>query len=96
MLDKKVLEGIASGKLLRDTEERTSEAEFECPKCFGSHFGSSGFGTSQTEYWCHDEYERGCSWHGTFDKCFVRTYEKSTLAAELLVAYKRIEELEKK
>lgn len=94
MLNKKVLEGIATGNLLRDTEERTTESDFECPKCFGSHFGSSGHGTKDVEFWCHDEYERGCSWHGTFDKCFVQTYEKATLASELLEAYKRIEELE--
>ena len=96
MLDKQVLQGLADGNPLRDSEERNSESEFECPKCFGSWFGSSGYGTKETEYWCHDEYERGCSWHGTFDKCFIRTYEKSTLAAELLAAYKRIEELENK
>jgi hypothetical protein len=96
MLNKKVLEGIASGNLLRGSDEREEEDRFECPKCFGSHFGSSGFGTPLTEYWCHDEYERGCGWHGTYEQCFVRTYEKSTLAAELLAAYQRIEELEGK
>lgn len=96
MLDKKVLEGIASGNLLHATDERDSEDTFECPRCFSSHFGASGHGTKDIEYWCHDEYERGCSWHGTYEKCFIRTYEKATLATELLLAYKRIEELESK
>lgn len=91
MLNKQVLEGIASGNLLRGVDERHEEDQFECPKCFGSHFGSSGIGTSQVEYWCHDEYERGCSWHGTYEKAFVRTYEKSTLAAEILALYAELE-----
>lgn len=95
MLDKKVLEGIANGNLVRDLDERDSESEFECPRCFSSYFGASGLGPEK-DYYCHDEFNRGCNWHGTFEKCFVHTYEKSTLAAELLIAYKRIEELEGK
>jgi hypothetical protein len=96
MLDKKVLESLANGDTLRSVDERNCEDKFECPKCYSSWFGASSIGSMAQEYWCHDEYERGCNWHGTYDKCFVRTYEKATLAAELLEAYKRIEELENK
>lgn len=96
MLDKTVLRGIAEGTPVRDSEDDEGDSEFECPRCYGSHFGSSGIGTQAVERWCHDEFNRGCSWHGPTEKCFIRTYDKRTLAEALLAAYKRIEELESK
>lgn len=38
--------------------------EFQCPKCFGSHFGRHN-----ETYHCHDEYNRGCHWDGPECEC---------------------------
>lgn len=96
MLDREVLKGLAEGKPLRSTSYE-EEDKFECPRCYGSYFGSSApYGVQETEFYCHDEFERGCSWHGTRDKCFIHTYSEQTLAQELLNAYDRIKELERK
>lgn len=94
MLNKKVLNAMAEGIRLLETPDIDADSQFECPKCFGSHFGSWGEGIR--EYFCHDEFNRGCSWHGPASKCLVYSYSQRTLAAELLAAYKRIEELEGK
>ena len=40
---------------------------FRCPRCGGSHFGSSFAGGVQT-VGCHDERERGCRWRGTLEE----------------------------
>lgn len=39
--------------------------EFECPRCGSSHFGSDGMNS----FSCHDEYNKGCGWHGTKKEC---------------------------
>lgn len=94
MLDKTVLQAMADGIELRSSPDDDSESEFLCPRCYGSHFGSSLHGTPNVEYHCHDEFERGCSWSGNTSEAFIRTYSYRTLAAELLASYKKIEELE--
>jgi hypothetical protein len=38
--------------------------EFQCPKCFGSHFGRNN-----ETFHCHDEYNRGCHWDGPQSEC---------------------------
>lgn len=97
MLNKKVLQSIADGDiLLSSQDDDDTETQFLCPRCHGSHFGSSGHGTALVEYHCHDEFERGCSWHGVREQCFILTYSERTLAAELLKAYQKIEALENK
>lgn len=94
MLNKKVLEGMAYGHPIPDNGDSDIDSKFICPKCGGSYFGSGGLGLR--EYYCHDEYNCGCSWHGPAEKCFYHIYEAQTLAGELLKAYEKIEELEKK
>jgi hypothetical protein len=39
--------------------------EFECPRCGSSYFGSDGMDS----FSCHDEYNKGCGWHGTKKEC---------------------------
>lgn len=43
-----------------------SEPYFECPRCGGLHFGSSLDPVTRqiVEVFCHDEYSKGCRWHG--------------------------------
>lgn len=82
---------------LSSSDESNSESVFECPKCGSSWFGASApFGVPETKYQCHDEFNCGCGWIGTRDKCFYFTYSKQALAQALLEAYKKIEELENK
>lgn len=38
--------------------------EFQCPRCFGSHFGRHN-----ETYHCHDEYNKGCHWDGPQKEC---------------------------
>lgn len=95
MLNKKVLQAIADGEIIRVLPDDDSESEFLCPCCCGSHFGSSGHGLSNIEYYCHDEFGRGCSWSGNRSECFIQNYSSQTLAAELIAVYQKIEELEK-
>lgn len=95
MLNKDVLLAMANSTRLREVPGLDdTDSKFECPKCFGSHFGSWGEG--EREYFCHDEYERGCHWHGPKAECFIYEYSQQTLAAELLEAYSKIQRLEKK
>lgn len=89
---------MASGMThLSDEDDSDVDSVFECPKCGSSWFGASApFGVPATEYQCHDEFNRGCSWVGTRDKCFYFTYSKQVLAKALLEAYNKIQELEGK
>lgn len=85
MLNIKIVEAIAN-QTTPVVDGRDEDTSFECPKCLGSHFGSSGIGTN--DYHCHDEFNYGCKWSGPADKCFT-TYSKEVLAEELLRLYSK-------
>jgi len=99
MLDRKILFSLAEGKDIVADDFNTDEdvdPQFKCPRCGSSWFGSSSIGSVVQKYHCHDEYNNGCSWSGSFSECFIATYSLSILAGELLRVYDRLEELEDK
>ncbi len=63
-----------------------NQKAFQCPKCGGTHFGSTfpdavgwvdGEATKDTvlgepRRHCHDEFEVGCKWTGTSAECMTR------------------------
>lgn len=85
MLNRKIVEAIAN-QTTPVVDGSDEDTEFECPKCFSSHFGSSGVGVD--EFNCHDEFGRGCRWSGPASLCFT-TYSKQTLAQELINLYNK-------
>lgn len=95
MIDRKILEAMAAGRSVPIPLDYTNKYnyDFECPKCFGSHFGSVYRGENSI-YHCHDEHHYDCRWSGSKKECFVLS--KTALAKELLFVYDKIKELESK
>jgi len=58
---------FACTESIRILEELDLDPIFECPKCGGNYFGSSG--EDHVIAHCYDERGRGCHWSGPRKEC---------------------------